>query len=154
MTEVQPPENNWTDLTDERRALIDARDLAGWTLKQLRTEVDRRLPFRSAAAVAYWIERLERRESELRAQREIESVPQHLGLRVVPDDAYALWRYRLIHVPSGKDLLLKAVPDNVTVKKVRLRLLELGDWTLPQDQWSNEQVEALMQERERFAWLP
>lgn len=149
---MKAPDNGWDDLSEDRRSAIDARDISGWTIKQLRAEVVRRTPFADKEPVAYWIGRLLAAEALLRVSRQIENLPQHLGLKVEPDKSGELWRWRLMHVPSGLDPLMVSYPLHEEARGARERLLAVGDWLLAPDQWTSDQLVALQDERMAAWW--
>ncbi|MFE1786572.1 hypothetical protein ACFW9F_29365 [Streptomyces sp. NPDC059506] len=146
----KPPKNEWTELTEERRAAIDARDLSGWSLAQVRAEIRRRRPHGNHQPVAYWLERLTAREAALQAEHALRNLPRHPGLRVVPNRARAPWTYRITLAESGKDLIGLDYPGSRMAHEAADRLVATCDWKVPAAEHSAEHRAAAAAERARL----
>ncbi|MGW3932966.1 hypothetical protein ACWECC_33465 [Streptomyces microflavus] len=144
---MKPPLPHWVHLDDTRRALIDARDLTGWSPAQLRAEIGRRQAFADLEPVAYWLRRLQAQLAVTSAERAVNSAPRHEGLRVVPRRTSSPWRYMIVHTKSGQEVIGLDFPDSGWAHEAADRLGAICDWHLPPPEWGTGHARAAAAER-------
>ncbi|MFH0245917.1 hypothetical protein ACGRHY_26680 [Streptomyces sp. HK10] len=147
---TKPPENSWTELTQERRDAIDARDLTHWSLRQLRAEIRRREPYAQQEPVAYWLHRLAARAAEVRTENELRNLPRHPGLRVVPNRARSPWTYVITLRENGQSLIGLDYPESNMAHEAADRLVAACDWTVPPAEHTPEHRAAAAAEHARL----